>query len=73
MSLIISAEHYRRVNAFRVDDVMFNLMTRPERLYAKQKFVPDPGFHWDLSNVPPEKNRFNSVEEALATVRKWCQ
>lgn len=73
MSLTISSEHYDRVNSFRTDDVMHHLATRPEKLYPMQKFTPDPGFVWDVSHVSPEKNRFNSIEEALATVRKWCR
>lgn len=73
MSLTITTEHYDRVNNFRVDDVMFNLKVRPEKLYPMQKFTPDMGTIWDVSHVPPEKNRFNSVEEALVAVRKWCR
>lgn len=74
MSLTITTEHYDRVNNLRVDDVMFNLKVRPEKLYPMKKFEPDPGFQWE--GIPPthsEKNRFNSVEEALAAVRRWCR
>jgi len=72
MGLTVSVAHYKRLNDLRVNDVLFHLMTRPERLYAKQKFEPDPGVVWDLSRIPKEKNRFNSVEDALAAINRWC-
>lgn len=73
MSLTVTTEHYNRVQALRVDAVIFAIMTRPERLYAKQKFIPDPGVQIIVKDIPPEKNSFNTVEEMLAAVNRWCQ
>ena len=72
MSLIINADHYEQANSFRVSDVMFALYSRPERLYPRKKFEPDPGIIYDMP--PPEQRpQVATIEEALAAVRKWCQ
>lgn len=73
MSLTVTTEHYNRVRALRVDAVVFSIMTRPERLYAKEKFTPDPGQQITVDHIPREKNRFDTVEEMLAAVNRWCQ
>ena len=69
--MLVSTEHFERAHNFRVSEVVDDLRFRPERLYPRQKFTPDPGVIWEIT-VPKEKNRFASIEEALAAVRKWC-
>lgn len=69
--LTVSTEHWERVDALRVDDVIESLRKRPERLYAVQKFTPSRPKKYDLSDVQQE-NSFKSLEELLAAVREWC-
>ena len=66
--MIVSAEHYKTTFNFRVEDVVDNLRRRPERLYPLQKFTPDSGVIWQ--EIPATK--FDTIEEALAAVKKWC-
>ncbi len=72
--MIVSHEHYQRAFNFRTDAVVLAAMQRPEKLYPpKERFTPTRPIVWDISGVPPEKNRFASVDDALAAVRHWCR
>lgn len=74
MALIVTFEHYEQVRNFRTDAVVTAALLRQEKLYQPVKrFEPTPTVIWDLSGIPKEKNRFNSVDEALAAVRHWCR
>ena len=72
--MLVNTEHFEQAYNFRVDDVMHHLMTRPERLYPRKKFEPDPGVSYfdALQSTPKEKRTFKTVEEALAAVKRWC-
>lgn len=74
MALIVTFEHYQQVRNFRVDAVVTAALVRQEKLYQPLKrFEPSRPVLWDLSSIPKEKNQFNSVDEALAAVRRWCR
>lgn len=70
MIVSVNSEHYQRVHNFRVDDVVRAMRTRPERLYPHQKFTPDPGVIYERDSIP--KTKFNTLDELLAAVNRWC-
>lgn len=72
--MIVSHEHYQRTLNFRVDAVVLDALKRPEKLYPPiRRFEPTRPIIWDISGIPKEKNRFASVEDALAAVKRWCR
>lgn len=72
--MIVSHEHYQRTLNFRVDAVVLAALQRPEKLYPpKARFNPTTPIVWDLSGIPKEKNRFASIDDALAAVKHWCR
>lgn len=74
MSMIVSKQHWDNVQNLRVDEVIAAGMYREEKLYRPLKRSPgDPGTLWDLSHIPPTKNSFTSIDDALAAVRHWCR
>lgn len=70
--LTVSTEHWDRVDALRVPDVVHALATRPEKLYPPQKFTPTRPIRWDLSDVQQKDRTFDNIDDMLAAVRKWC-
>lgn len=74
MSMIVSHEHFQRTFNFRVDAVVRAALERQEKLYRPSKrFEPTPTIIWDISGIPKEKNRFASIDDALAAVKHWCR
>jgi hypothetical protein len=72
--MIVSHEHYQRTFNFRVDAVVLAALQRNEKLYKpSRRFEPSTPIIWDVSSIPREKNKFNSVEDALAAVKHWCR
>ncbi len=69
-NLIVSAEHWRMTHALRVADVEFALRTHPEKLYDRK--AHDPADCKCIIDIPVNDNSFNSEEEMLAAIKKWC-
>ncbi len=67
-NLIVSAEHWRLTHALRVPDVEFALRTHPEKLYDRK--AHDQADVLVITDIPDHK--FNTLEEMMEAVRKWC-
>lgn len=71
-NLIVSEQHWRNTFNLRVKEVNYALKVRPERLYEPSKHEECDVLVITTELVPANENKFHSIEDALAAVRKWC-
>lgn len=71
-NLIVSEQHWKNTFNLRVPDVNYALRVRPERLYQPIKHEECEVLVTTTELVPANENTFQSIDDALAAVRKWC-